>query len=310
MTDIVVPEYLPPAFVDRLAERHDVLYDPDLYARRAELFDQVADARAVLIRNRTTIDAGFLEHARLLVVVGRLGVGLDNIDMAAADAAGVEVVPAVGGNAVSVAEYVIGAMLVLSRGTFGMTESMIRGEWPRQGHAFGHELFAKCLGLIGLGSIARHVAKRAAGFGMRIIAHDPFLADDDTAWETVESVPLDHLMATADVISLHVPLDAGTRGLIDGTAISRMKPNATVINTSRGGIVDERALADALRSNRIRAAALDVFASEPLGPDHGAVFAGLTNVLLSPHVAGNTRESVDRIAETIVDAVLRRLEGT
>ncbi|HEX9847571.1 MAG TPA: hydroxyacid dehydrogenase [Acidimicrobiia bacterium] len=304
---VVVPEFLPDEHLGILGRRVEVTYDPDLYADRPRLLAELGDARAILIRNRTRIDAELLGAAPDLEVVGRLGVGLDNIDLAAASEAGVRVIPAYGANAVSVAEYVMAAMLILTRGIFSMTESMVAGQWPRQGHAFGRELQGKTLGLVGFGSIARQVAARASGFGMRVIAHDPYLPEDDEGWSGADRTGLDDLLVTADVISIHIPLTDETSGLISEAAMNRMKAGAVLINTSRGGIVDEIALADALRSGAIAGAALDVFATEPLEPGPASVFAGLGNLILTPHVAGNTDESVDRVARTIVDAVLDAL---
>jgi len=305
---IVVSEYLQQQFLDRIGRNFEVVYDPDLYGNRPHLLQTVADAEAIIIRNRTMIDTEILATATELKVVGRLGVGLDNIDMAACASAGVTVVPAVGANAVSVAEYVISAMLILTRGVFGMTESMVAGEWPRQGHAFGRELMGKTLGLVGYGSIARAVAVRAAAFDMTIVAYDPFLSDDDQAWKDTQKVELDELLGQAAVISLHIPLNEGTKNLIDATEFERMKPGAILINTSRGGTVNEAALARALREGLVSGAAIDVFASEPLGPEGAVTFAGLDNLILSPHIAGNTIESVDRVAEMITDAVIGLLK--
>ncbi len=308
MRRIVVSEYLQEEYLARLRARFEVVYDPDMYADRERLLREVIDADAIFIRNRTQIDDELVSAARSMRVIGRLGVGLDNIDMVRCADAGVEVIPAIGANAVSVAEYVIGAMLVLMRGVFGMTESMVAGEWPRQGHAFGREAAGKTMGLVGLGSIAREVATRARGLGMEVAAHDPFLADGDEAWRTVDRKSLPDLLASSDVVSVHTPLNEQTRNLIDGPALAQMKPGAIVINTSRGGTVDEEALADALRKGTIGGAALDVFESEPLGQGQASRFRGLPNLLLTPHVAGNTAESVDRVANMIVDAVLRELE--
>jgi (S)-sulfolactate dehydrogenase len=307
VTKVVVSEFLPQAHLDCLRQSFAVVYDPDLYGDRDRLLREVSDAAAIFIRNRTHIDRDLLDAAPDLRVVGRLGVGLDNIDLDGCVAAGVTVIPAVGANAVSVAEYVIGAMLVLVRGVYHMTPSMVAGEWPRQGHAFGHELLGKTLGLIGLGSIARHVAMRAAGFGMDIVASDPFISDDDAAWGTVGKVDLETLLSTSDVVSLHVPLGDETRNLIDAAALALMKPSAVLVNTSRGGIVDEAALAAALRDESIAGAALDVFSTEPLGPEPAATFADAPNLLLTPHLAGNTEEAVDRVASMIVDAVVDAL---
>jgi (S)-sulfolactate dehydrogenase len=144
---------------------------------------------------------------------------------------------------------------------------------------------------------------RAVVFGMRIVAFDPFLPDGDTAWGTVGKVNLETLLSTSDVVSLHVPLGEGTRNLIDAAALALMRPTAVLVNTSRGGIVDETALAAALRHGSIAGAALDVFATEPLGPKPAATFAGVPNLLLTPHLAGNTEEAVDRVASMIVAAV-------
>jgi (S)-sulfolactate dehydrogenase len=307
LSRILVSEYLPDEHLDRLRARHEVSYDPDLGTDRPRLLAEVADAEALFTRNRTLVDEELIGAAGRLRVVGRLGVGLDNIDMERCRAAGIDVISAQGANAVSVAEYVIGAMFVLIRGVYGMTASMLAGEWPRQGHAFGRELTGQTLGLIGFGAIAREVATRAAGLGMVVVAHDPFLQEHDPAWAAVTRAELDELLATSDVVSLHVPLDEGTRGLVDSDALTQMKPTAILVNTSRGGVVDETALAEALRQGRLGGAALDVFATEPLGPEAAAVFAGTPNLLLTPHVAGNAREAVDRVATLIVDAVLARL---
>ena len=193
-----------------------------------------------------------------------------------------------------------------------MTDSMVAGEWPRQGHAFGRELMGTTLGLVGYGSIAREVAARAAAFDMTIVAYDPYLSDDDPAWQSAgqgaSRVELDELLVQADVVSLHTPLLDGTRNLIDAEALERMRSDAILINTSRGGIVDEAALATALRDGVIGGAAIDVFASEPLGPEPADTFAGLDNLILTPHIAGNTHEAVERVAEMITDAVLELLQ--
>jgi (S)-sulfolactate dehydrogenase len=307
MRRVVVSEFLPEQFLARLESNFEVVYDPDLYAQRPRLLQEVAGAEAVMIRNRTRIDTEFLGSAKAMKVVGRLGVGLDNIDMDACSAAGVTVIPAIGANAVSVAEYVIAAMLVLRRGVFTMTESMISGQWPRQGHAFGNEVMGSTIGLVGLGSIGLNVATRAAALGMEVVAYDPHLDDADPGWQQARRLGIDQLLADADVVSLHIPLNPATANLIDAAALAKMKPSAVLINTSRGGTVDEAALADALRNGVIDGAAIDVFEAEPLGPEPAARFSGLQNLILTPHVAGNTHESVDRVADLITRAVLESL---
>lgn len=304
---VVVPEYLPAKHLEMMYPSVDVIYDPDLYGDRESLFDALASASAIVIRNRTIIDETLLGAAPHLSVVGRLGVGLDNVDVEALAKLGVRLFPAHGANAVSVAEYVIGAMLFLTRGVFDMTSSMKAGEWPRQGHAFGHELHGSTLGLVGLGAIAREVAGRAGALGMEVLAYDPYVPSDDEGWSLATSVALADLLARADVVSVHVPLTEQTRNLMDAEALSRMRPGSILINTSRGGTVDEAALVAALREGSIGGAALDVFVSEPLDPPAARHFAGLDNVLLTPHIAGNTVESVDRVAFMTVRAVLQAL---
>ena len=188
-----------------------------------------------------------------------------------------------------------------------MTESMRAGHWPRQGHAFGRDLSGKTLGLVGFGSIARQVGRRASAFDMTIVASDPFIPEDDPVWSEARRVDLETLLAISDVVSVHVPLGPNTRHLIDESAIGLMKDDAILINTSRGGVVDETALATALRERRLGGAALDVFDPEPLDPASAVKFGGLDNLVLTPHVAGNSREAVDRIASMTVDSVLSAL---
>jgi (S)-sulfolactate dehydrogenase len=250
---VVVPEFLPESHLELLRRQVDVIYDPDLYADGSRLLEALKGASAILIRNRTRVDEALLGACPTLRVVGRLGVGLDNIDIEAAQRAEVDIYPAHGGNAVSVAEYVVGAMLILKRGVFSMTPSMLEGNWPRQGHAFGHELNGKTLGLVGFGTIAREVATRARAFNMRVLASDPYLPADHDVWSTtgVEKVELAELLSNAHVLSIHVPGEDKTHHLIDAPSLARMRPDAVLINTSRGGIVDEEALASALSKEQI-----------------------------------------------------------
>ncbi|HSO50787.1 MAG TPA: hydroxyacid dehydrogenase [Acidimicrobiia bacterium] len=308
MAKLVVSEFLQEHYLDLLRASHEVVFDPDMYSDRPRLLGEVGEAEAIFIRNRTRIDEELIAAATRLRVVGRLGVGLDNIDMEACARVGIEVIPAVGANAVAVAEYVMGAMLVLTRGVFDMTPSMVAGEWPRQGHAFGHELMGMTLGLIGFGAIAREVANRATAFGMRIVAFDPFVPESDPVWRTVARLSFEEVLAESDVVSLHAPLTEATRNLIGESALALMKPNAVLINTSRGGTLDETAVADALRRGVISGAAIDVFESEPLGPEPASTFAAVPNLLLTPHVAGNTHEAVDRVARMIVSRVLEAIQ--
>ena len=294
MADIVISEFMDDEAVDWLRARFEVRYDPTLVDDRAALLAAGADARGLIVRNRTQVDAHLMERFPRLEAVGRLGVGLDNIDTEGCEAAGVRVFPATGGNTISVAEYVITAMLVLRRGAWMGSARVLAGEWPRQ-EMMGREVFGATLGLVGFGAIAQAVAARARALGMETRAHDPFLDDQDPAWQGVtRCFALDDVLAGGDAVSLHVPLTDATRNLIDADALAAMRPSAVLINTSRGGIVDETALAEALRGERIAGAALDVFAAEPLPA--GSPLEGAPGLIATPHVAGVTQESNTRIS--------------
>ncbi len=305
MARIVVTEFMDEAPL-ALASDHEVAFDPDLHGDRPRLLAEVAGAEAVIVRNKTQVDVELLDAAPDLRVVGRLGVGLDNIDMDACAERGVIVRPATGANAIAVAEWVLGAMLVLRRGVFGSTARIANGEWPRT-ELLGAELHGATLGLVGYGGIAREVANRAAAFGMRIVAHDPFVPED-ADWTPAAPASLDGVLGGSDVISLHVPLTEDTRGLVDMGAIALMKDTAIVLNSSRGGIVDESAVVAALRAGKLGGAALDVLVEEPPSDDRLALYVDVPNLLLSPHVAGITHEANVRVSRVTVEAVLEELD--
>ncbi|PZX17001.1 (S)-sulfolactate dehydrogenase [Palleronia aestuarii] len=305
---IVVSEFMDEAALRGFDPAWEVVYDPSLVEDRDRCLATVAGADAIIVRNRTRVDASLLNAAPELRAVGRLGVGLDNIDMEACAARGVAVFPATGANALSVAEYVIATSLVLVRGAYLSTEAVRAGEWPRT-HLVGGEVSGRNMGLLGYGGIARMVAERARALGMEIAAFDPHLPADDPCWSGVQRCEdAEALFETADVLSLHVPLTPETRRLVDRDAIARLPKGAVVINTARGGIVDEMALAEALRDGRLGGAALDVFETEPLDAAAGAVFEGLRNVILTPHVAGVTGEGNIRVSRMTVENVRKALE--
>jgi len=304
---VVISEFMDERAVARLAARHDVLYDPSLVDDPASLELAAAGVDAIIVRNRTQVRGALVSSLARGAVVGRLGVGLDNIDLEACAARGIAVVPATGANALAVAEYVIATAMLLLRGAYRSTAEVAAGGWPRQALGNGREIGARTLGLIGFGSIGRHTARLARGVGMRVVATDAMLeaSDPSFAEANVTAVGLDELLATSDVVSLHVPLLAATRGLMDAARIAAMKPGAVLINTARGGIVDEAAVAAALRSGHLGGAALDVFEHEPLAADHP--FAGCPNLLLTPHIAGVTAEANERVSLLIADKVLEAL---
>lgn len=306
MADIVIAEFLDESAIAEMLGGFDVLYDPALVDAPERLKAALAGARALVVRNRTQVRAPLLDAAPKLKAVGRLGVGLDNIDLAACRARGVAVFPATGANDVAVAEYVMGAALALVRGAFAATEAVLSGAWPRNA-SVGGELAGRMLGLVGFGAIARETARRARAFDMGVAAFDPYLPPADPAWDGVLRLDLSALLERADVLSLHTPLTAETRRMIDAPALARMKPSAVLVNAARGGVVDEAALAAALRSGRLGGAALDVFEEEPLTAAGAARFQGLRNLILTPHIAGVTAESNVRVSRQTLRTVAAAL---
>jgi (S)-sulfolactate dehydrogenase len=294
------------AAVCRLSQSYDTLYDPKLVDDPAALHGHLASAKALIVRNRTQVREVLIGMGPKLKVVGRLGVGLDNIDVEACRARSIQVIPATGANDLSVAEYVITAALMLLRGAWLRSSEVAGGAWPRQS-MMGRELAGKTIGLVGYGSIAREVAWRAHMMGMTIVAYDPYLAADHPGWQITRNVSLDAVLELGDVISLHTPLTDATRNMVNADALGKMKSGAVLINAARGGIVDEAALAEALKARRIGGAALDVFESEPLSAEQGAKFSGLPNLILTPHIAGVTEESNERVSHLIADKVLEAL---
>ncbi len=308
-SDILISEFIDEEAVEALRGDFAVRYEPGLARARGDLLTAVTAVRALIVRNVTQVDRELLDAATALEVVGRLGVGLDNIDLDACAERGIAVFPATGANAVSVAEYVLAAMLQLWRPVYGATARVAAGEWPRQ-ELGGRELAGSRLGLIGLGSVARTVAERASALGMSTAAHDPYLEPHDAVWEQAERFEaLPDLLRSSDAVSIHVPLTDSTRGLLDAEALALLPPHALLINTSRGGIVDEEALVAALRAGRLGGAALDVFADEPLDAAGGARFEGTPNLLLTPHIAGITEESNRRVSLVTAQNVSRALRG-
>jgi (S)-sulfolactate dehydrogenase len=304
---ILITEFMDEAAVASLGAKFDVRYDPQLADRREELLGVLADIDAVIVRNRTLVDRELLARATKLAVVGRLGIGLDNIDVDACKARGIQVIPATGANALAVAEYVICAAMLLLRGQHLSSAAVAAGEWPRATLGEGRETAGKTLGIVGFGGIGRLVARLAQGLGMKVIAADALVPADSPVWRDtgVARRELDELLAASDVVTLHVPLTTETRHLIDAARIERMKPGAVLVNSARGGVVEEAALVAALRAGRLGGAALDVFEREPVPA--GSAFAGVPNLVLTPHVAGVTRESNARVSSMIAEKVAAAL---
>ena len=300
---ILISEFMDEAAVASLRASFDTTYDATLVDRGDELLASLKDADALIVRNRTQVNAQLLAAAPRLKVVGRLGVGLDNIDLPACKARNVAVIPATGANALAVAEYVIATAMLLLRGAYLSTLAVAAGQWPRGPLSNGREIGGKTLGIVGIGGIGQLTARLAQGLGMRVVASDPMVAASSALWKEtgVTCRTLDELLAESDVVSLHVPLTADTRNLINAARLALMRPNAVLINSARGGIIDESALAAALRAKRLGGAALDVFDVEPLLA--GSPLADCPNLILTPHIAGVTAESNTRVSSMIAERV-------
>ena len=305
---VVISEFMDPAAVATLAARFEVASDADLGEHRDKLKRLLTDADALIVRNKTQVDGELLATAPQLKVVGRLGVGLDNIDVLQCKSRGIEVIPATGANALAVAEYVIAAALILLRGAYSSSEAVAAGKWPRAEMASGRELARKTLGVIGFGQIGQLTGRLARALGTKVIGFDAMIPTEHPMWsaERTAARKFDEVLRDADVISIHVPLTPATRGLIDAGRLALMKADAVLINTSRGEIVNEAALAAALKSGKLGGAALDVFEHEPLAA--GSPLAGCPHLLLTPHIAGVTRESNVRVSSMIAEKVAAALE--
>jgi D-3-phosphoglycerate dehydrogenase / 2-oxoglutarate reductase len=261
----------------------------------ATLPSEIADADALVVRSATKVTAALLEKAGRLRAIGRAGVGVDNVDVDAATRRGVLVMNTPGGNSVSVAEHTLALMLGLARAVPQANASIHAGKWEKSAFS-GTEMRGKTIGLVGLGRVGTEVARRARALEMKVLAHDPFVTPAAAAEVEVELVPLDDLLRRSDVISLHTSLSAQTEKLIDAAAIAKMKKGVRLINCARGELIDEAALAEALKSGHVAGAALDTFAQEP---PKNSPLVGLPNVIATPHIAGSTAEAQEEVGTAI-----------
>ncbi|MBT4265699.1 MAG: hydroxyacid dehydrogenase [Deltaproteobacteria bacterium] len=308
MKKIIITEFMDQVAVDSLSPDFSVLYNETLADNPDTLLKEIRDADAIIVRNRTQVKRELLAAAEKLTVVGRLGVGMDNIDQEVCRSRNIAVFPATGANDAAVAEYVVTSALMLLRRSYLSAEKMKAGQWPRT-ELMGNEIGGKLLGLIGFGAIARETCRIAKALGMNVAAYDPFVSSEDPAWEMARPLSLEELLSSADVISLHVPLTPETRHLVNSETIARMKEGVIVVNAARGGVVDENALLDGLKSGRIGGAAIDVFETEPLEADSGRRFEGITNLILTPHIGGVTIESNVRVSAVTAENVRKALEA-
>ncbi|MGA1996869.1 MAG: NAD(P)-dependent oxidoreductase, partial [Bryobacteraceae bacterium] len=297
--NILIAEPIAPAAVELFRAQagwNVIVSNPKEYAQH------LAEAEALLVRSAVQVNAAVLEKAPKLRVIGRAGVGVDNVDLDAATTAGVLVMNTPGGNAISVAEHTFALMLAMARHIPQANASTRAGKWEKK-KFIGNELRGKTLGVVGLGSIGREVVKRARAFEMRVVAHDPYVTSKIAGDLGVELVDLAALYAASDYISLHVAVTAETTGMLSREAFARMKTGVRIVNCARGELVDEAALAEAVASGKVAGAALDVFATEPVSAECPVFASGA--VLATPHIGGSTEEAQEivgvRIAEQVVE---------
>ncbi len=304
---ILITEFMDESVVASLSKQHPTIHDLSLVEDREKLLTAVKPAKALIVRNRTIVDAELLDQGPNLQCIGRLGIGLDNIDLTSCERRTIPVYPAIGANIESVAEYVIGTAMILLRRAYRDNSSMIAGLWNRIDF-IGSEINNKMLGLVGLGAIGRATAEKALSLGMSVQAYDPFVSPDDDLWTRIKPVGMEELAQFSDIVSIHVPLVKGTYHLIGQSFFSMCKSNAIIINTSRGGVVEEGSLIEFLQAGKLGGAALDVFEEEPLNKEAGKKFSGLNNLILTPHIAGVTKESNFRVSKMIADKVIDCLD--
>jgi D-3-phosphoglycerate dehydrogenase len=300
---ILVAETIAHEGIDLLRGRHEV--DVQTGLSHADLVSAISKYDALLVRSQVQVDAEVIGAGSRLVVIGRAGVGVDNVDVDAATRAGITVVNAPTGNTIAAAEHTLALLLGLARRVAAADASMRRGEWQRARFQ-GVELRGKTIGIVGLGKIGLAIADRARGLEMTVLGHDPYVTADQAALRGVELVDLDALLARSDVVTVHVPLTRATRGLIGRAAIAKMKPGAFVLNVARGGILDEAAIAEALRDGRLGGAGVDVFEAEP---PTGSPLLDAPNTLLTPHLGASTAEAQVAVAIEVAAQVLEVLDG-
>jgi len=304
MYRVLVADKLAPAGMEILRAVAGLEVDEAIGLKPAELATKIAPYHGLIVRSGCTVTAEVIAAAENLRVIGRAGIGVDNIDVAAATQKGIVVMNTPGGNNVTTAEHAISMMLSLARCIPQATGSMKSGKWEK-GKFTGSEVFNKVLGVVGLGNIGRIVADRALGLKMKVVAYDPFISEEAAKRLGVELASLDELFGRSDFITVHTPLIPETRGLVGTEAFAKMKKGVRIINCARGGIVDEDALAEAIRSGKVAGAALDVFVQEPPPADHPLL--KLDQVICTPHLGASTDEAQLNVALAIAEQVANYL---
>ena len=304
---VLLSDTLGPEGLARLREQPDLDIEAKPGLSPEELCRTIGDFHALIIRSGTKVTAQVLEHAKQLRVIGRAGIGVDNVDVAAATKRGIVVMNTPGGSNVTTAEHAIAMLMALTRNIPQAVAGVRAGKWPR--NLMGSEVCNKTLGVIGLGNIGTIVAERALGLRMKVIAYDPFVTAETAARIGVELVTLDQMYPRADYITIHTPLTSETRGLIGRDAIAKMRCGVRIVNCARGGIIDEAALAAAITSGHVAGAALDVLEKEPPPPDHPLL--KMEQVICTPHLGAQTGEAQVNVAIAIAQQVAEFLtKGT
>jgi D-3-phosphoglycerate dehydrogenase / 2-oxoglutarate reductase len=307
MPTVLISENISGAPVAELQKNHEVSLQPELWKDCHGLLAAVRSARALIVRNQTQVTAELIAAAENLQIIARAGVGLDNVDVRAASQAGVVVAFTPSQNAVSVAELTLGLMLALARKIAAADRHVKQGGWARY-QFMGSELYGKTLGVVGLGRIGCLTARRAAAFGMEVAAYDPYVDPDSLLVAELRPrlLGLDELLATADVVTCHMPHTPQTRGMFDYARFCRMKPSAMFVNVARGEVVDEAGLVRALEEHRIAGAGLDVRQKEPPAP---GPLCAMENVILTPHIGAFTDEGQYRVVASVCRDVAAVLAG-
>lgn len=299
---ILVSDELDEQGLEFLRQGGEVSFKPQISA--ADLLLEIGEYDALVVRSRTKVTAPVIQTGKQLKVIGRAGVGVDNIDLASASVAGITVVNSPFAATIAVAEMTMAMILALARQMPALDASMKVGKWEKAAYQ-GNEINGKILGILGLGRIGTQVAKYATGLGMRVLAYQPYRSLEEIHKEGVEAVSFDDVLANADYLSLHLPLTAETRRLLGAAEFARMKPGVRLINTARGGIVDEDALRTALDSGQVAGAAFDVFSVEPV---KNGTIASHPKVIATPHIAAQTAEAQLRAGIAIAEEVLAALQ--
>ena len=305
MPKVLVADSIHQAGIDLLQAQPDLTVEVARRLPPAELLDRIADCEALIVRSDTQVTADVLEAGKRLEVVGRAGVGVDNIDLEAATRRGVAVVNAPTGNTMAAAEHTIALILALARHVPQADASLKRGEW-RRSDFMGVEVRGKVLGIIGLGRVGSQVARRAIGLDMRVIAFDPFVAPERAARQGIELATMDDLLDQSDFLTIHTPLMKGTRSLLGPRELARIKKGVRLLNVARGGLIDEAALLSAVEDGRVAGAALDVFTQEP--PEQDSLVAH-PRIITTPHLGASTTEAQAEVAKEVVAQVLAVLRG-